>query len=304
MSGGLQIGLVGCGEWGRHILRDLRSPGAEVEVVARSEESRERARQGGATRIVPALEEMGIVDGVVIATPSSTHAALIHQVLARDVPIFTEKPMTVDPQEADNLAAAAPERLFVMHKWRYHPGVEKLGELARSGDIGDVGLLHCVRVGWGNPHDDVDVFWHLAPHDLSIILEILGELPPAAAAVGGLVDARDGTMIGMLGSKASAVIEISGLRTDRSRQVRLYGSLGTAVLDGPYATSVRVEQQVGDSGVKAVELPISSEFPLLGELRAFVGHLRGGPPPRSSAAESAVLLRRLAELRALAGIPG
>ena len=184
MSGSARVGLVGCGSWGRYILRDLLSLGCSVSVVARSPESRARAE--GADTIAGSVAELPEVDGIAIATPTTTHATVIEQALERGVPVFVEKPLTNDPAAADRLAAAAGERLFVMDKWRYHPGVELLRDLARDGSLGAVRGLLTTRIGWGNPHDDVDAAWVLAPHDLSIALEILGELPEARAAVADL----------------------------------------------------------------------------------------------------------------------
>ena len=92
------------------------------------------------------------------------------------MPIYCEKPFTTDVDDAEELVAAAPTSLFVMHKWRYHPGVLALGELARRGDIGRVQGLTTERLQWGEGHGRTDVVWHLAPHDLSIGLELLGGL--------------------------------------------------------------------------------------------------------------------------------
>lgn len=88
MSAPLRIGLVGCGGWGRYILRDLRSLGCEVTAVARSDVSRRTAVEGGAAHVVADPTRLADVAGVVVATPMSTHAAVIDALLDRGVPIF------------------------------------------------------------------------------------------------------------------------------------------------------------------------------------------------------------------------
>ncbi|HUF18171.1 MAG TPA: Gfo/Idh/MocA family oxidoreductase [Thermoanaerobaculia bacterium] len=150
MSTALHIGLVGCGRWGRLILRDLKSLGCRVSVVASSDSSRHNAASGGADAIVGELPALPAADGYVVASPTVTHGEVIDQLLGRDVPVFTEKPMTSDLDAARDLAQRGAGRLFVMDKWRYHPGVEKLGEIARSGELGRVIGLETLRLGWGN----------------------------------------------------------------------------------------------------------------------------------------------------------
>src|SRR5215204_4264575 len=112
-----RVALVGCGRWGRHILRDLLSLGCEVPVLARSQASIERAREGGATKIVADVASLEGIDGVVVATPTATHAEVVEEALGLGVPMFVEKPLTADVEFARRLAAAAPDRLFVMDKW-------------------------------------------------------------------------------------------------------------------------------------------------------------------------------------------
>ena len=301
MSG---IGLVGCGNWGRHVLRDLRALGCDVSVAARSDESRRRATEGGAATIVDSIEELPPVDGVVVVTPTTLHAEAVEKLLERSIPVFVEKPLTCDPASAQRLAGDAGDRVFVMDKWRYHPGVEAIAEIASNGELGDVVGLRTTRVGWGSPHGDIDAVWHLAPHDLAIAAEILGAVPaPRAAAAEYAGDAVVG-MVGLLGETPWLAFEVSHRRAERRREVRLVCRRGMAVLPDSYSEHVEVipTGDDGSSEPKTQRRPISNELPLLRELRAFLEHVDGGPPPRSSAAEGLVVVEAIAELRRLAGL--
>jgi predicted dehydrogenase len=300
----LQVGLVGCGSWGTHILRDLIALGCEVTVVARSERSTAAAVKGGAAKVVRQASYLPAVQGVVVATPTTTHVGITEELLERDVPVFVEKPLADDPAAADRLAAVAPDRVFVMDKWRYHPGVELLGEIARSGELGRVVGLRTTRVGWGNRHD-VDPVWVLAPHDLAIGLEILGSLPAPRSAVAESLNGYAAGLIGVLGDEPWLALEVSARAVDRRREVILSCEHGVAVLGGGYSDHVQIAR-VDDPADMTLPEPerraISTELPLLRELRAFVEHLEGGPPPRSSAREGAAIVRAIADLRALAGL--
>ena len=299
------VALVGCGRWGRHVLRDLLALGCEVPVVARSEASRGRAREGGASRVVGAVAELGPVDGVVVVVPIDRHAQVVAEALALGAPVFVEKPLTDDPAAAERLAAAGAGRLFVMDKWRYHPGVAALREIAASGELGRVRGLACVRDGRGDFRGDADTVWRHLPHDLAIALEVLGALPPALGAVAEVVDGTPAGLQALLGGDGAPWVSIAHSATapDRRREARLCCEGGTAWLGGGYDEHVTVER--GHPGAPPEPEPraAAGELPLLAELRAFVGHLAGGPPPLSSAGDGVAIVRRIAELRALAGLP-
>jgi predicted dehydrogenase len=140
----------------------------------------------------------------------------------------------------------------------------------------------------------------LAPHDLAIALEILGELPEPRAAVADIGEGGLEGLVGLLGERPWQRLEVSVRSPERRREVVLVCEQGVAVLGDGYSDHVLVRR---DGAEEPERRQISNELPLLRELRAFVEHLGGGPPPRSSAAEGALVVRRIAELRALAGAP-
>jgi len=311
MTNKLSVGLIGCGRWGRHILRDLLSLGCDVIVVNRGEAGRQNAREGRATAIVECVAHLPQISGVVVATPTNTHAQVIESLLELNVPIFTEKPMTADRESALLLARKAPERLFVMDKWRYHAGIEMLRDIARTEELGPVEGLRTTRAQWGSPHADVDISWILTPHDLSIALEVLGKIPKPRHAIAEKAGGQLTGLVGILGGEPDSVgdpwliVEISSRHPQHRREVRLHCRDGVAILDDGYSPGIAVTRfqnsRAGETPESELR-PISQELPLLRELRTFVEHLHGGPPPRSSAAEGALVVSAIADLRSLAGL--
>jgi len=296
------LGLVGCGRWGRYILQDLVALGCEVSVVAPSEPSRRNAEAGGARAVVSRVSELPDVAGLVVASPSATHADVIESLLGREVPLFVEKPLTTDVESARHLVARAGDRLFVMDKWRYHPGVLRLARLAREGALGRILGLRSVRQQWGNPHQDADATWILAPHDLAIALEVLGRIPAPRFAhaewQGEPKDARITSLLATLGGDPWMTLEVSSRHPTHRREVHLHGSDGVASLSDAYATQLQVRREAAPGEPERITL--GDEMPLRAELEAFVRFLEGGPAPRSSAADGLLVVETIASLRRLA----
>jgi predicted dehydrogenase len=240
----------------------------------------------------------------VVATPTVTHAEMIEAVLPLGIPIFTEKPLSNDVAAARSLTAQAPERLFVMDKWRYHPGILELARLARSGALGQVQGLRTLRVQRGNPHADVDCVWILAPHDLSIGLEVLGAVPTPVAAVAHQEGGRVSGLAGQLRIAGGPwqTVEVASNADAHVRRISLYCSEGVATLADGWDEEIAVTRTAVDGAAETRTIPAPGELPLLAELRAFVEHLDGGPPPRSSAAEGLLVVEAIAELRRLADL--
>jgi predicted dehydrogenase len=298
----LPIALVGCGAWGANILRDLRDLGRRVVVIARGERSATRAREGGAELVVASLAELPAVAGAVVATPATTHAEVCRALLTRGLKVFCEKPLTVDLAQAQAVAAEWPDDLFVMDKWRYHGGVEALRDLAADGELGAPVALTAVREQWGAPDRDTDTVWVHVPHDLAIAFEVLGGLGEVRdAAVERVAGAITG-LTGRLGEAPWVTVIHSSAAPQNRRLVRLTCTGGTATLSDGYDAFVWVRRGPPSRDVEPERRPVDPEWPLRKELRAFLDHLEGGAPPRSSVADHLVVLERLVALRRAAGL--
>ena len=299
------IGLVGCGLWGKLVLSHLLTLDVEVVTADIDPAARAAAAAAGVTAVA-GPSELPVVDGLIVATPAITHARIVTALLPRAVPVLVEKPFTTNTAEAERLAGDGGDRLFVGHTWRYHPGVQLLGEIARSGEIGPIVGLRSTRTNWTSPRTDVDSIWNLAPHDLTLAIEILGSIPVPRAAVAEVHEGRAVGMTALLGDEPWLVFDVSNRYRDKRREVRVHGRSGVAVMADP--ESGRIDITRGDltsspsDAINEVRT-FSSESALTRELTAFLAFIDGGPPPRSSAAEGVDVVRCVARLRELAGVP-
>ncbi len=242
---------------------------------------------------------------MIISTPAVTHATLVSEALDTAAAVFCEKPFVLFAAEADRLAEKGRGRLFVMDKWRYHEGIEALRDLAHSPEAGEVVSLETTRVGQSPDQVDVDPVWTLAPHDLAIALEILGDIPEPVAAS---AEVREGRAVGLtatLGTRPLVRIEVNGVSPVARREIRLTCNGLVATLPGAMSDHLLIRAgRNRNPNADSVEtrLAIGTEAPLMRELRAFLGHLAGGPPPKSSADDAARVTRVLSKLRAMAGL--
>jgi len=302
----VSIGMVGCGNWGKNILRDLVSLHCAVTVVVRSTESIKRAQDFGAAKIVATIKELGLQDGYVVAAPSAVHDEVINELinLFPGKPIFTEKPLTTDLKSAIEIVKKSPDAVFVMDKWRYHAGILELAKIAKNKILGKVIGLKTTRVGWGNPHKDSDAIWHLLPHDISIEFEIFGKLLKPTQAVADLENGYPTGMIAFLGGTPWQIAEVSARYKDKKRQMILFCKNGIVVLDDAYIDHIRIiTADKKNHKPHEKKIPIDNKLPLHEELDAFIRYIKKiGPPPKSSAKEGMEIVKVISELRSMAGI--
>jgi predicted dehydrogenase len=162
-DGPVQVGVVGLGYWGPNLARNFdRLPETELRWICDgSDQSRTRwAPHFPNARVSGDLEELLAdpeLDAVVIATPVPTHAALAQRVMEGGKHCFVEKPVAQSVADAEAVAATAKETgrvLMVGHLLEYHPGVEKLKQIADSGDLGELHYLYSNRLNLGKLRAD------------------------------------------------------------------------------------------------------------------------------------------------------
>ena len=304
----LRIGLVGCGLWGKNILRDLQLLNAEVIVADPSPDVAALVHASGAAHCA-AIGDLPQVDGLIVATPAATHVDVVEECLAFDVPVFVEKPFTLDYRSAQALAARAPDRLFVMHVWRYHPGVEAIRDLVRDEAFGPVEWVKSVRANWTSPRTDVDSVWTMLPHDVSMVFDIFGTLPdPISAVAEWHADAsgvrRPTGIVTVLGTQPAMVLETSTRYGDKRREFRVHCRDAVLVLTGTDSEYVTVHRGNNQQPTDAVveRIPISHRSALLRELEAFLDHLSGGPSPKSGIQDALQITRTVVNIRKMAGL--
>jgi len=186
------IAVFGCGGWGKNIVRTVNRLGRLRAVVDPSEKGRATARELAPDAQVhespdPVLNDPAI-KGVMIATPAETHYAMACAAIAAGKDVFVEKPLTIDVNDAVDLVNRAHDAqriLMVGHLLEYHPAILKLHELITAGELGKVRYLISNRLNLGKIRTEENALWSFAPHDIAVILRLVGSLPFEVVATGG-----------------------------------------------------------------------------------------------------------------------
>ena len=244
MSQPLTIGVLGCGYWGPLLVRNFRSlSGCHLKAVCDSNESRLKHLHGlypeveGMTDSEHFLNGIGL-DAVVIATPVKYHYPLAKASLLAGKHTFIEKPMAASSAECEELIQIAERNglvLMVDHTFLYSASVRKIAEIVEAGDLGDIRYINCRRLNLGLFQKDINVAWDLAPHDISIILYVLGEFPTAVNCQGNAhvtPHVEDVTNMSLtFRHKRFATIQSSWLEPRKIREMTIVGTRRMIVYD-------------------------------------------------------------------------
>lgn len=240
----VSVGVVGMNYWGPNLARNFdRLDGCNLASVCDRDEAvldRHRAAYPGA-RFTTELSDLladDALDAVVIATPVPTHAPLARMVLEAGKDVFVEKPLALGAADANELAAAADAGgrvLMVDHLLVYHPAVQKLKDLVSDGTLGRVFYLYGNRQNLGIVRPDENALWSLGPHDISVMLWLVGERPTEVSASGEsyLQPGVEDVVFGRIRFPSGIIghLHLSWLDPHKMRKMTVIGSERMVVFD-------------------------------------------------------------------------
>jgi predicted dehydrogenase len=317
----LNVGVVGLGYWGPNLLRVLVDmQNVHVGHICDLDEDRvgQYARRYPSARPTTRFDDLledEALDAVVLATPVYTHFELASQSMAAGKHTFVEKPLAPSSEQSQALIDTAEENSLVLmtgQTFLYSPPVRALKALLERGELGELYFVSSSRVNLGLHQRDVSVVWDLAPHDFSILLYWLDEVPDSITAVG-----RDSVVPGIpdvafinlaFPSGTLANVELSWLSPSKLRRTVLVGSKKMVVYDDGGAEPIRIfdhgvvyedpetfgQYQLSYRTGDILSPKLSTEEPIAVELDTFLASVREGSPPKGHL-ERAQNVIRLAE---------
>lgn len=322
MTAPVRLAVAGLGYWGPNLARNFDAlPEADLRWLcdgSGDQLERMRPRFPGA-RFTTSFDEVLAdpdTDAVVIATPVPTHADLARRALEAGKHCFVEKPLAQSVAEAEEVVRAARESgrtLMVGHLLEYHPGLERLKELADSGDLGQLHYIYGHRLNLGKLRADENALWSLGAHDVSVVLRLVGEEPTECTAVGEsyMRDRVEDVVFCFLRfpSGIAAHLHLSWLDPHKERRFTVVGSKRMATFDDmqserkltvydkgfdeDYANYGEYIQRSGDIWIPKV----GNQEPLRIECAHFVDAIRSGTAPRSGVESGLRVVRVLEELQ-------
>lgn len=256
----LKVGIIGYGYWGPNLTRNFAEiPASEVVAIADMKDEQLKRAQSKYPNVILTRDYHDLfnldLDAVVVSTPPATHYSIAKECLEHGLNVLVEKPLTLKSEHAQELVEIADRRelvLMVGHTFEYNSAVHALKSYIDSGELGEIYYIDAARLNLGLFQRDSNVVWDLAPHDISILLFLLGQNPIAVSAKGvscvfeGTYDVAYLNLA--FSNKVSAYIHVSWLDPCKVRRITVVGSKKMAVLN-----DVENEQKIKiyDKGVDA-----------------------------------------------------
>jgi predicted dehydrogenase len=308
----LKIGVIGCGYWGPKLARNFHEmPETELAWVADFREDRLAHLQQLYPNVAITRDYREIlrsdVDAVAIATPVWTHHSIAIDALETGKHVLVEKPLAATVREANEIAETAERRNLVAmagHTFQYNPAVNVVRDLIAKNALGQIYYIHATRVNLGLFQPDINVLWDLAPHDVSILMHILGTAPQQTSAQGQVCVQKDRGLHDVVYMNLRfpdgvfANLRMSWLDPVKTRRITVVGSKKMLVYDDIADTKVVVYDRGAEvppysdtleefhvSYRHGPEEPIPCEWrePLRIECEAFVRWILNGQPAPSHA---------------------
>jgi predicted dehydrogenase len=262
-GGGFMIGIavVGAGAWGKNHIRVFSEiPGVHLKYLCDKDSSKLSSLQKSYPQsktvedLSPILADPE-VKGVVITSSASSHFPLAKAALLEGKDVLVEKPMALKVKDAEEMTRISEEKdriLMVGHLLIYHPVFDRLKEMVDSGELGKVHYIYTQRVNLGVIRQDENALWSFAPHDLSVVQKLLGEMPVVVSANGQSYvqkEIEDVVFLSLHFADGKMVnIHLSWLDPHKVRKITIVGSKKMVVFDDMEASE---KLKVYDKGVRS-----------------------------------------------------
>jgi UDP-2-acetamido-3-amino-2,3-dideoxy-glucuronate N-acetyltransferase len=308
----VKIAAIGCGYWGKNLVRNFAELGALSVICDPNRAAALQLAECYHARVADFDTVLNDDDvaGVAIAAPAVLHVELARRAIEAGKHVFVEKPLALRVGEAEQLCVLAERhdrRLMVGHLLQYHPAFIKLRELVREGALGRLEYISSTRLNLGKVRREEDILWSFAPHDLSMILSLVGEEPSEVTAQGGyylhktIADVTT-TLLAFPGGEQAHVF-VSWLHPFKEQKLVVIGDRAMAVFDDgqPWSRKLlvyphRIEwREAMPVPQKAEADPVELEEgePLNLECRHFLDCIARGSKPRTDGREGLRVLRVL-----------
>ena len=313
------IACIGAGYWGKNLIRNFSQLGSLKYICDDNPTVQEAFReQYPETQIsgdFAGILEDSSLDGVCIATPAPTHFDLIMQSLSAGKHVFVEKPLCLDESEAEKCIQLAKDKglkLMVGHLLWYHPMITEAKRLISAGDLGQIRNIYSNRLNMGLLRNEENVLWSFAPHDISMILGLLGSVPESSTATGSsyISSGIHDNVIGIMKfpDNVSAHVFVSWLNPFKEQKLVVVGDQAMLVFDDtlPWENKLAIYKhsvEFSDSGYpKAVKaepefVDLEQSEPLKNECQHFLDCIDQDLTPRTDGNEGLSVLRVLNQLQ-------
>ena len=285
------IAVIGCGHWGKNLVRNFYELGA-LRTVCDANEDTLRTVTDQYDGVAPVKDVDSVladqnIEAVAIASPAALHYELAKKALLAGKDVYVEKPLALKAAEGEELVNLAEENgrvLMVGHILHYHPAVKALKTIVSKGMLGRIRYVYSNRLSFGKIRREENILWSFAPHDISMILGLLGEKPTEVSARGSHYlhpDIADVTMSQMkFASGVNAHIFVSWLHPFKEQKLVVVGEDQMAVFDDTVPWELKLtlypHEVIWKNGVPEARkaegkcVPLEKDEPLKAECRHFL----------------------------------
>jgi UDP-2-acetamido-3-amino-2,3-dideoxy-glucuronate N-acetyltransferase len=312
-NGRSNVCVVGCGYWGKNLVRSFASLGKLYAVSETHRPSAEAIRAAYPDVVVFDNFESALkdprVDAIVLATPAAQHFSMGLAALKAGKHLFVEKPLALEWRQGSQMVDQARRSgriLMVGHLLQYHPAVRKIQELLQGGVLGEIEYIYSNRLSMGKIRREENALWSFAPHDISVVLSLMGHMPVQVSATGGAYlqpNVADVTVSNLLFDRGvRAHIFVSWLHPYKEQRLVVIGSKQMIVFEDsrPDQKLLLFDRQIElkNGALEAAKtlgknVPFPAAEPLLLECEHFIDCVQSGQAPRTPGSEGVQVLQVL-----------